>query len=369
MVFIAVGCFQIACGESVQTRPSPAPVSSATPIARVPKVAKQTILANLEINPELGEDFGWLSNGEVFYGQRNGNEINWFVYNPIDRAYRPFDGPYPNLDPQLSATVSLNNAAGLTALTVSPTGKSILYTQVPTDYLRGRPAGPDYFDPQQLWMSYAGSRPVLITERFSSDCGILSPSSDWLVDETMLLGTCLPYYGTDSYFTMNLQTREIRYYDQIEMDAGNIDNLSIAVMAHRNPVLAFSTYGHDGLWVTPLDHQNGRGPIQAAGALMVDDENVIAPEWSRDDQWIYYWRQGANSKSDQATGSAYFPWWLERMNMATRRSDIVLGAEELRALLGDAAYDAQYSGYRWRLAAGERQLLLLRNTMLFMISW
>jgi len=368
-VMMAIGCAAVELGKSDKALPAVTLASSATPMTSTAGIVRQTVVANQEINPELGGDFGWLPDGRVFYGEQNGNKIDWFVYDPTNQTHRKLRTPYPNLNPKLNQFVSQNGTTIATALTVSPSGKTILYTREPENYVRPTTSGPDYFDPQQLWMAHEGATPVLVSDRFASDCGILAPSSNWLNDETLLLGFCLPYYGNESYFTLSVHGQILRYHNWVELADGRIDSLSIAALAHEEPVLAFSTYSLDGLWIMHFGRSDGNEPIEMAKALLLAKQKAIAPSWSSDDQWIYYWRQGDDYRLGRTTGSIYYPWWLERISVATSQREIILGEDVIRAVIGETAYDAPYAGYRWRLAPGERKLLLLRDTTLFLISW
>lgn len=332
------------------------------------KIVTQAVVSDWLMNSDLGENFGWLPDGRVYYGRRNKEKIDWFVYDPSNDMTSALEAPGPGLTPEAYQRITEGGKIAVTAFAASPSGDVVFYTRVPLDYTDPKTPEADHFDPQELWMFRKGEEPTLLAEEFAYDCGILAPWSDWFDNESMGLGTCLPYYGIESFFMADVAKHVIRYYDWVVTPDGQTDSIATASMAHASPQIAFKTYTLDELWVISLDNGQKEKMLDMRKATLLTKSDITAPLWSYDDQWIYYWRFGEVAAYDQSGSSKYFPWWLEKINVATGQATTVLSEADLRSAIGDQRYET-YGGYQWRLSPDEHQILLLRDTTLLLISW
>jgi hypothetical protein len=331
----------------------PDPVES-PPIAA--KELKSRLLAS-ESNINM-DDFGWLEDGRAYYAIKGGEQNTWYAYNSKDGLAESLDSPSPNVDLALYRTITEMGKINVSAVSAAPSGESVIYTHVPPDFRRpDKPLG-DYFDPQELWMAQVGKQPILLSELFAYDCGVLGPKSRWLYDETLVFGQCWPYYGIEQYFIIDLLAPQTLHYLEFEMPNGSTDYPSIVEMAHRSPSLLFKVSTLPGLWIMPADMGERSVSTKMHDAFLLLEDYERSPLWSYDDQWIYYWKVGA-AAYDQYGVAAYNPWWLERINIATHKQEIVLGEDDLRDILGKEMYETMYgAGYHWQLSSDGQQILL-----------
>jgi hypothetical protein len=216
---------------------------------------------------------------------------------------------------------------------------------------------------------------VLLNDDFYQVCGIPNSQSQWSEDEMLVAGSCEVLQGIPGYFLADLANNKVQ---RLFYEAENGDQIfptSIA-LAHRTPLLAIES---GLLWVTPASVSEDWGPIKLEQSSLVVKDSVSSPLWSADDQWLYYWRWGPTPSSyDEITGRKLYPWQLERMNIAARSSEVVLGERDLRSILGDTLYEFNMdygAKVYWQLSPAEHQALLFMYEttasphQLFLISW
>ena len=220
--------------------------------------------------------------------------------------------------------------------------------------------------------------PLLNDKNHLYDCGLaLSAESRWFMDESMILGSCyFPYGIIRVHFLADLKNRKIQFLN-FENEAGEYVPSEEIALAHNSPSLAFST--EEGFWIVPVETGAREIPLKLTELNFIfNDRPAIAPAWSSNDQWIYYWTFSPPTKYDENGFVEYQPWWLEKINITTRQRIVVLSENDLLLLLGYNMYrrhTPQGVGNPWKLSPDEKSVLLfLSETVdtpseLLLISW
>jgi hypothetical protein len=242
---------------------------------------------------------------------------------------------------------------------------------------------PHYIDPLDLWaVSGGGEKTFMVEEQFSNKCGgSLDPRGRWFFNETLVMGSCGDYEQT--IFFLDLLSNELEF---LTFDVTSVNKMvmqdfyirpSDVDVAHQSLSLTFA-YG--GLWIVLVD--NGARTFPEGldnSSVYIPNAWILSPRWSPDDQWIYYWRIGNISGYDQF-GFDKRPWWLEKLNLASGETQVVLSQDELRKIVGIELYESymllgKYQLANWQLSPTDNQALLFMGETnvspneLFLISW
>lgn len=375
--FIALFTACVGCGI-VETETSTAgPTLEARSATNAPGFKSQVVLSE-----QMVSDFGWLRDGRVYYGIEYGDKSNWpyvsvdditttwFIYDPLNGTTNETQSPYPTASPAMYQAITQNGMIELMAMNVSPSGETVLYTHLPHDFKGVSPGTPahGYIPPIELWIARdQGREEILLNARFSYECGMLNPTSQWLESETLVVGSCQQFYGLPAFFIADLVNHKVHLISY-ETENGDLNYPSGVAAAHKIPLLAVENWG---LWIMTIDVVCSKFPAKLDRTALYVNGNVNSFLWSSDDRWVYYWRWGHVSSYDETTGNPQYPWRLERINVATRLSEIILDETDLRSTLGDALYEVQMNGgiIDWRLSSDERKALLFIADTLFLISW
>jgi len=328
-------------------------------------------------------DFGWLPDGHVYYGIEHGDKSNWpyvsiedtttiwYNYDPLNGAVGEMQSLYPTVSPAMYQAITKDGKIKLMSMNVSPSGEKVLYTHLPEDFKGVSPGTPvhDYIPPIELWVARdQGRKKILLSERFSYECGMLNPVSQWLENETLVVGSCQQFYGLPGFFIADLLNHKVHLISYEQENGDLVYPASLAV-AHRAPRLAIE-FG--SLWVVMIDVARDGFPVKLNRSSLFVDGGVGSPLWSSDDRWVYYWRWVSGPPAYNGARNPQYPWQLERINVATRHTETVLSEMDLRGILGDVLYETNmYYGVPvyWHLSGDGRQVLLFIKDALFLISW
>lgn len=355
----------------------------------------QIILADREV-----KDFGWLPDGRVYYEIRDGEKPVWYAYDSSNGTLESITSPHqlmdffinkpvaqiidsnPGMDPVLYDAMTQNGAADLLTVALSPSGKAAVYTRLPIGFVRPT-TEPHYIDPLDLWVvSEGGKKTFMVAEEFSYECGgSLDPESRWFFDETLMIGSCGDYERY--FFALDLLNRELNFINfdvtgvnKMEMQDPRLAPFGEVDVAHQSLSLTFA-YG--GLWIVPVDKGVRIFPENLDNSsVYIPNTWILSPRWSPDDQWVYYWRIGNISGYDQY-GFEQRPWWLERVNVGSGETQVILTPDELKTIVGDKLYALTMTNLgdhvKWQLSPDGHQALLFKGKTiispheLFLISW
>lgn len=335
-------------------------------------------------------DMGWLPDGRIYYGIGDPTlytlnlvnkpaEVNWYSYDSKNELSRQIENPHDLFANDFVSSIAQNRVE-LLSMTVSPIKAKAIYTRLPIGYLRPTPLPHHYFDPSEIWVATNDLQetfPLLDQPANWYDCGIgLSNASSWFYDETLVIGSCQFNYGiTGVYFIADLIERSFQFLNFTLPSGEYIPTEQIAI-AHNNPSLAFSA---SGLWVVPAELNDRKINTELTNLnLLFNDRPAVAPMWSFDDKWIYYWTFDPLSKIDEDAPIENHYWWLERIDPATKRQEIVLSVDDLISVVGIERYRLSTPfglGNPWKISPdGEQLLLFLSETFdspvtLFLFSW
>lgn len=343
-------------------------------------------------------DFGWMPDGKIYYGVGGDprvdsaesvtdiDETAWYAYNIKGQETARVIKPYARLSTDLVQSLEHGQTVNILYMTISPSMDKVIYTRLPDNYERPKPLPHDYVDPAEIWITenLPGFQEEGTTYPLSNnsgqlyDCGsALGAESRWFSEDTLVLGSCYFTYGiVRVYFLADLLSRKIQFLD-FESEAGEYAPSEEIAIAHDSPSLAFQT--DEGFWLVPVSKSERQIPLKLTELnFLFDDRPAIAPTWSVDDQWIYYWTVSQPTKYDENGFVEYQPWWLEKMNVTTKEREVVLSEKQLLSLLGYDMYrrnTPQGVGNPWKLSPDEKSVLLfLSETVdtpaeLLLISW
>lgn len=330
-------------------------------------------------------EFGWLADGRIYYAVGGNPAINsvgpvkdvgetaWYAFDSVTDVVERIQAPIPTLSNEILQTLAPDQAVDILNVAIAPSENKVLYTRLPDNYQRPNTPPPHYADPMEIWVSenLSGDReqiktyPILNRVDSAYECGNdLAAESRWFDNETLVLGSCFSRYGIlRVYFLADLVERRIQFLN-FETSAGEYIPSEEIAIAQNTVSLAF--YSSLGLWTVPVGKQQRNIPLVLTESnLLFNDRVAVAPTWSFDDQWIYYWTIGRPAVYDEYGFSLHQPWWLEKVNFLSRERKIVLSESDLSSLLGADLYQRpQGAGEQWRLSPDETQILLyLRESM------
>lgn len=373
-IILALVLTEASCNH-VPVAEAPVLVTPSLTMIETPKIKSQIILTGQQVS-----DFGWLSNGQVYYGIQQGDLSNWpyvsveeittswFAYDSVKETTTKIQSPYPSVSTETHQAISKHGNLDLMSIEVSPSGEVLLYASISGS--SGTPAH-DQVPLIDLYVAkQQGKESALLSEDFYHACGIPNSRSQWLENETLVMGSCQVLYGIPGYFVTDLLNDEIQRLIY-ETEDGDLIYPTTIALAHRTPLLAIES---GSLWVTPANITQDQSPIKLGKSSLLVEGSVSSPLWSADDQWIYYWRwEPLASSYDEITDRKLYPWRLERINIATRHSEIVLSEDDLRLVLGDVLYEMNMDygiNIYWRLSKDGKQILLYdTKPTLFLIYW
>lgn len=384
-IVVALYVFIVSCQpQPSRVTPSPAPTQYRTSIPSsteeiqlvevetVPPVTDSHItVRTVSSDPEI-TSFGWLSDGKIYYTigwdprfnsykqMEDVDDSVWFSFTLSTLTSEKLENPYTKIKKDLLPILVTNVSDQIFDLTISPSGEKVIYTRPPSGYEQPEDIWPHYTAPAEIWIldrESGENYPLLAEEEHWYACGAnLSIDSKWFNDETLVIGSCYFDYGIIRvYFLIDLVKKDVQFLD-FTVAEEYIPSEEIAV-AHSSPQLAFS-YGT--LWFTQYDPKQGFIPLDLNDSnILVDDYPALYPAWSANDQFVYYWTLGDTIRDPENELSKYQLWWLEKINVASGETEVVLSESDLRILMGDAMYESA-SGIRWQLSPDEKSILLYR---------
>lgn len=393
IITLMVGCSNgfTNIGPGVPTDNVSVPISTepvTTTVYKRPKI--QTIFSGLH-----PVDFGWLPGGRIYYGIGGNPDIDsaepitdvdetaWYGYDVANKEATRIESPRAGLHPELVRQLEHGQTTTLLTMAISPSGENTIYTRLPEGYKRPEPLPHDYVDPAEMWLAenLTGKMdermefPLLNDQGHLYDCGFgLSTESRWFDNETLVLGSChYPFGVVRVYFLADLLNQTIQFLN-FETNSGEYVPSEEIAIAHNSPTLAFLS--DDGFWVISVESEARKIPLTLTELnFLFDDRPVVAPTWSLDDQWIYYWTFSPPSKYDENGFVVYRSWWLEKYNLFSRERKTVLSEHDLLNLMGYDMYQSpDGGGGQWRLSPDEQEILLFMDetvdnvATLFLIS-
>lgn len=333
-------------------------------------------------------NMGWMANDQIFFGvgspfSYNSNlvqdmeKLKWYFYDPIQLFASGVDEDQIPFYGVTSTTSKMLPVDGILSYITSPDKTSLLYTKLPDGY--EKPSGDalplDYIDPVELWASQddAEKIPLLAGEENWYACGSsLSPESKWLLNNTLVFGTCTGAYP--NYFLVDLENKNFQPLNlYLDMEYFPVNTISIA---NKTASLALISDDTHQLWMIPAEAGQKEINTHLTQANLLFSGTASAPVWSSDDRWIYYW---AFDKPDAANSDVpeYQDWWLEKINIITAERRVVLSRENILSFMPEDMYQLSSplaTGNIWRLSPDERKIILFLNetskspATLFMIS-
>ena len=317
-------------------------------------------------------DFGWLPDGKVFYGVGDPyshdryplskpDKTTWYEYDPLSQKTAEIESPFLKISSGIFKALTPDIQKQILTITISPDGTKAIYTRLPRGYTQPTTTQPHYINPAELWV-YDGQNHIPILDQPDEfyDCSDgLSSESNWFENDTLVLGSCLSTYGiTRIYFLLDSLEGNIEFLNFKTPDGQDLPTEQISV-AHHSPSLVFLG---GGFWMKRvLQGQRNIPTTLETKDLLVNDYPVVSPVWSPDDQWIYYWTLGKSSTTGQ---DDFRPWWLEKINIATKERQMVLSEDQLRSFMDDDMYRLGQPigfGNPWQLSSDGKQLLLFMS--------
>lgn len=229
-----------------------------------------------------------------------------------------------------------------------------------------RPGG-DLIEPRDLWYLRRGGTPVLIRERFMTECASRERPVRWLGDGHVMMFFCRPLYGNPLYMLVDLNQLALRdVIMPLPFGWGNVSPEYLD-MAHRSQSLVYTGWDmkaqgdgyieQDALLLVAtndLSRTLAAGP-QPEVLFASTEEKPVAPRWSADDEWVYFWVRGRKVEGQEQAIS------LRRLNLASRQVEEVLGAATVKAALGEryADFAAGSFGLLWWALSPQRDQALV----------
>lgn len=339
--------------------------------------------------PDVVVSLGWLTNDRIFLGignpfSYNGNLVestkktDWYFYdlvNLVTTKAREDQIPFHGISLYMLKELQLDKALSYTS---SLDKTKILYTKSPIGYVKpiedSLPL--DYVEPTELWISKDNGKekfPILQGKENWYLCGSsLNPDSKWLSDNTLIFSACTENFP--NYFLVDITSQSIEFLNfYLNGEYFLTDSIS---MANQSMSLALIEDYSRQLWVVPVDQGQREIPTNLTQKNLLFQGPAIAPVWSANDQWIYYWTFDTPTKDTNGSIEDQ-PWWLEKINVNTLQRVTVLSEQDLLSFMDYDMYRLSApmgAGNRWSLSHDEKQILLFLNetskspATLFLIS-
>jgi hypothetical protein len=305
-------------------------------------------------------DFGWTSSGNISFAEYRWNPQIWQTYDfATGDLIKSNTLPFP-MQLDVLNSITAPPILEIRSIIFSPSENLImLERQFPIDYGNSNPLPGSpitYHDLSILDLQTSTLHTII--PNIDQICGWMWPLITWSDDESRVLFNCEDVVNVRTNKLILVDLKDYSYWviNDYFPEVFNLNSFAygtfLGAISHSGNYLAISNTYDQTLHIVDITNLKNLGNYHKESMAKQIPNLGADIAWDNDDQWVYY--------STSANSNDSFDWQLERMELLTMQTEIVISTEKIQQAFPEINFSHWYNTIDWRLSpTGDSILLFL----------